>query len=189
MDIERRGFLLLTLAAGASLVVGGAAAEAAPAATQPVTTAPSATASLDQELDDLLDDDDKPPPLSPGRVVLVGQVDDYPHDGVFSQYRSAGVFIIRHGRELTALSAVCPHRGCKVLAQPDGTFLCPCHKSRFDAAGHVTKGPAKSDLPRLMMALADDGRLFVSTGMKVAAAASSQPGPRRLAPVMGHRVE
>jgi Rieske Fe-S protein len=48
------------------------------------------------------------------------------------------------------LSAVCPHEGCTVVwrAEERG-FLCPCHDSRFDAAGARTTGPAARGLEQL----------------------------------------
>ncbi len=44
-------------------------------------------------------------------------------------------------------SAVCPHLGCIVGWNPvEKIWVCPCHGSRFDRYGHVTDGPASSDL-------------------------------------------
>lgn len=46
-----------------------------------------------------------------------------------------------------ACSAVCPHKKCDVEYRlSDKQFVCPCHNSRFDEAGKVLKGPAKTDL-------------------------------------------
>src|SRR5207237_5649233 len=84
-------------------------------------------------------------------VVDAGPVAQYAQDGVYDQFRDAGVFVIRREQTLFALSSVCTHRGCKVRAQADGSFSCKCHGSTFDRDGHVTKGPAKRDLPRLQM--------------------------------------
>ncbi len=36
---------------------------------------------------------------------------------------------------VTAFNTVCPHAGCSVEAQPDASFECPCHDSRFHADG------------------------------------------------------
>ena len=50
--------------------------------------------------------------------------------------------------EYLVVDMACPHRGCQVgysneAAEP---FLCPCHRSYFDAAGRVLGGPARSNL-------------------------------------------
>lgn len=45
-----------------------------------------------------------------------------------------------------ALSLTCPHQGCSVVPQADGSYRCPCHGACFDRAGKVTQGPATADL-------------------------------------------
>ncbi len=46
-----------------------------------------------------------------------------------------------------ACSAICPHKGCKVVYEHDAKeFVCPCHDSRFALDGRVLKGPAKAPL-------------------------------------------
>jgi cytochrome b6-f complex iron-sulfur subunit len=46
-----------------------------------------------------------------------------------------------------ACSAICPHKGCKVVYEHDAKeFVCPCHDSRFALDGRVLKGPAKTPL-------------------------------------------
>jgi Rieske Fe-S protein len=53
-------------------------------------------------------------------------------------------------QERRVLSAVCPHEGCTVLWRAEErSFLCPCHDSRFDAAGAPTSGPAARALDQL----------------------------------------
>ncbi len=59
-----------------------------------------------------------------------------------------------------ALSAVCPHLGCQVEPSPDG-FVCPCHASRFDAAGALLGGPAQQALHRLRLEETEDGQLIL----------------------------
>jgi cytochrome b6-f complex iron-sulfur subunit len=63
----------------------------------------------------------------------------------------------------SALSLVCTHLGCTVESQADG-FACPCHGSRFDLQGKVTRGPAGKPLNSLRTAITFDGNLHLYTG-------------------------
>ena len=96
------------------------------------------------------------------RIVSAGPVADFAADGVHDKFRDQGFFIIRHGEKLFVLSAICTHRNCKLRAQTDQSFRCKCHGSTFDPAGHVTKGPAKRDLPVLTAATDENGNLLVT---------------------------
>ncbi len=95
------------------------------------------------------------------RVVNAGPAGDYAADGVYSQFRDQGFFIIRTGEKLFALSAICTHRRCKLTAEQNRSFYCGCHGSTFDPTGHVTKGPARRDLPVLATFTDDEGQLLV----------------------------
>jgi len=56
-----------------------------------------------------------------------------------------------------AISEVCPHMGCVLSWQAqEGQFQCPCHGSRFDAAGHVVHGPAEHALNYLQVTVLDE---------------------------------
>lgn len=90
-----------------------------------------------------------------------GPVDAFPRDGVYDQFRDQGVLIIRRGDDIFALSPICTHRGCKVRSQGDKSFLCKCHKSRFNPDGKVLNGPAVNDLLRLKVKLSADNRVLV----------------------------
>ena len=96
------------------------------------------------------------------RIINTGPASNYATDGVYSNFRDFGLFVIRRGGQLFALSAICTHRKCKLNAQRDYSFLCPCHGSTFNAAGHVTEGPAKRDLPVLPSYTNEQGQLIVS---------------------------
>ena len=103
-------------------------------------------------------------PASPGeqRVVNAGPVDNYAADGVYSAFRNQGFFVVRRDGRLFALSAICTHRRCKLDAEPDHSFHCPCHGSTFNSDGHVTGGPARRDLPVLATSINGNGLLLVT---------------------------
>ena len=95
------------------------------------------------------------------RAFNVGAIDDYSADGVYSKFRDRGFFIVRKGENLFALSAICTHKNCKLIAETDRTFYCKCHGSTFDPNGKVTHGPAKKDLPKFSTMTNDKGELVV----------------------------
>ena len=100
-------------------------------------------------------------PTTKERVVNAGPAGNYAADGVYVAFRNQGFFIIRRGEKLFALSSICTHRKCKLDAEPDHSFYCPCHGSTFDASGHVTEGPARRDLPVLATSVNESGQLLV----------------------------
>jgi Rieske Fe-S protein len=96
------------------------------------------------------------------RQVNAGPIENYFNEGVYTNYRNLGFFVIRQGDKLFALSSVCTHRKCKLSAETDRSFYCKCHGSTFDPAGHVTHGPAKLDLPTLPAYTNRQGELVVT---------------------------
>ena len=96
------------------------------------------------------------------RVVNAGPVSNYTADGMYAAYRNQGFFVIRQGEKLFALSAICTHKKCKLNAEPNRSFYCPCHGSTFDPSGHVTQGPARRDLPVLPTSVSESGQLLVT---------------------------
>jgi len=95
-------------------------------------------------------------------VLDAGPISDYTDSDVYDKYREKGAFVIRRDKEIFALSSICTHKGCKVRVADDLSFFCKCHHSTFDKDGHVTKGPAKRDLPRLAVRLDDGQHLLVN---------------------------
>ncbi|HEY5346466.1 MAG TPA: Rieske (2Fe-2S) protein [Verrucomicrobiae bacterium] len=96
------------------------------------------------------------------RTVNAGSIGNYANDGVYNNFRDEGFFLIRRAGKLFALSAICTHRKCKLIAEPDRSFYCKCHGSTFDPNGHVTEGPARLDLPVLPSFTNEHGQLIVT---------------------------
>jgi Rieske Fe-S protein len=64
--------------------------------------------------------------------------------------RLGSVWLRREGDAVVALSAECPHLGCKVgYDRAQKKFACPCHESAFSAGGEVLGGPAPRALDPL----------------------------------------
>lgn len=138
MDLSRRQFICLTAAVGVGCVISR---------TQALASSNPAEATTQSVL--------------PPGAVDAGPLAEFTDDDVYDAFREQGFFVIRRGEILFALSSICTHKGCKVRVQDDLSFLCKCHGSRFDKDGHVTKGPAKRDLPRLAVAADEQKHLLV----------------------------
>ena len=77
------------------------------------------------------------------------------------------VAVFRDEQGVYAISRVCTHLGCIVKPTAEG-FECPCHGSRYDRDGLVTKGPAPRPLQWLEVK-EQGGVLYVDEGANVAA--------------------
>lgn len=77
------------------------------------------------------------------------------------------VAVFRDDQGVYAISRVCTHLGCIVKPTTEG-FECPCHGSRYDRDGLVTKGPAPRPLQWLEVK-EQGGVLYVDEGASVAA--------------------
>ena len=99
-------------------------------------------------------------PLPPSDFNL-GLPDKYP-PGSRTVLPDTPALLIHNQDGFSALSLVCTHLGCTVESKPEG-FTCPCHGSRFDTLGKVTRGPAQKNLHSLRTGITDDGNLHVYT--------------------------
>lgn len=94
-------------------------------------------------------------------AVDAGPLAGYAAPGIYGQFRTShAFFIVREGDGVFAQSAICTHRDC-LLSRWDGGFRCRCHGSTFTADGHVTRGPARRDLPRYAVEQNAAGHLIV----------------------------
>jgi cytochrome b6-f complex iron-sulfur subunit len=67
---------------------------------------------------------------------------------LISDLQGRPVAIFGPAERPVALSLICTHLGCRIHWEDNGTFLCPCHQGRFDAAGAVLAGPPPTPLVR-----------------------------------------
>lgn len=72
------------------------------------------------------------------------------------------VLLVRTGNGILALGAICPHSGCELTWVPeDGQAECPCHGSRFSAAGTVLNPPARDNVPVYPVELDYDSSIVI----------------------------
>lgn len=67
--------------------------------------------------------------------------------------------------EFSIYSSNCTHLGCipKEVSAGLNQWFCPCHGSKFDALGRVTKGPAPTNLPQPPYVFASESQLIIGT--------------------------
>ncbi|MDD2921594.1 MAG: ubiquinol-cytochrome c reductase iron-sulfur subunit, partial [Anaerolineales bacterium] len=68
--------------------------------------------------------------------------------------------LIHNADGYSAFSLICTHLGCTV-EQKDSGFECPCHGSRYDDKGYVTRGPSNTPLRRLRVEVNELGNLVL----------------------------
>ncbi len=94
-------------------------------------------------------------------VVDVGTVSQYPAGSRTLLPQIPAMLISREG-SFSAFSLVCTHLGCTVEQAASG-FSCPCHGSRYDAQGNVTRGPARKSLTPLKVEVTSQGHVLIHT--------------------------
>jgi Rieske Fe-S protein len=97
-------------------------------------------------------------PAPPSQYDL-GSATDYMRgtNTVFLQIPAA---LIRDNDGFTALSLVCTHLGCTV-EHKDGEYECPCHGSKYDGKGLVTRGPSNTPLKKLRVEVNEEGNVIL----------------------------
>ena len=99
----------------------------------------------------------------PDPRVRIGKLQRYremvPNE-VNEDYKPQGIWIVRDGDRIAALSIICTHLGCIPNWLPnDRKFKCPCHGSGYKPDGINFEGPTPRPLERF--------RLFVEDGVVV----------------------
>ncbi len=84
------------------------------------------------------------------------------NQGLIDETDFAGIDVVVEG--LTGLWQKCVHLGCRVpWCNSSQGFECPCHGSKYNAAGEYEAGPAPRNLDRFTLE-AVEGRLIINTG-------------------------
>lgn len=101
-------------------------------------------------------------PDGAGRVD-VGPRTTFARDGAVDTWAGRHrFFVVRQGGRLFAVHAICTHEDELLKAQHDkGRLYCAEHKSWFGLDGRVQKGKPKRPLPRLGIAVNDNGHVVV----------------------------
>lgn len=95
----------------------------------------------------------------PPQVFTLDMPDVYP-PGAFTPVADGRAFIGHDAGGLYAIAARCTHLGCLSQRRSEG-FECPCHGSRFDATGAVTRGPAERPLGRVALTIGPKGQVVL----------------------------
>ncbi len=106
------------------------------------------------------------PPVPNPMVFALGMPRSLP--SLPAPFEQARIFLQKDDAGYYALDNVCTHLGCLIHPQPDGTFACPCHGSRYTADGQVIRGPAARPLPYLELHWDNVGQLVVDRSKEVA---------------------
>ena len=97
-------------------------------------------------------------PAPPSQYDL-GSAGDYPPDSRTLLMNIPAVLIHNNDGYL-AFSLVCTHLGCTVEQKGD-EFECPCHGSKYDSKGYVTRGPANIPLKKLRVEINETGNIIL----------------------------
>ena len=97
-------------------------------------------------------------PAPPSQYDL-GSAGDYP-PGSRTLLMNIPAVLIHNNDGYLAFSLVCTHLGCTV-EQKDGEYECPCHGSKYDGMGYVTRGPANTSLKKLRVEVNETGNIIL----------------------------
>lgn len=94
------------------------------------------------------------------RWVDVGLAYAQLREGVPVRVQAGGVvaFVVRRGKEVRAVSAICTHQACTLAwRRSEGALICPCHGARFGTDGRsLTAGYRLPPLPRVQVRVAGE---------------------------------
>jgi cytochrome b6-f complex iron-sulfur subunit len=97
-------------------------------------------------------------PEPPSQYDL-GSAGDYPQ-GSRTVLMHIPAVLIHNNDGYLAFSLVCTHLGC-TIEHKEGTYECPCHGSRYDGKGYVTRGPSNTPLKKLRVEVNETGNIIL----------------------------
>ena len=142
--VSRRGILVGSAAAVATLALGACASDgsetAAPESSEAAASPPPSESASESAS-----------PTAEGAPAgdPVAGTSDFPVGGGVVVTTAAGPVVITHptDEEFVAFDGRCPHAGCPVAEVLENTILCNCHGSVFDGTtGQRLEGPAPTGL-------------------------------------------
>ena len=99
-------------------------------------------------------------PAPPSEYDL-GPATDYPPGSNTLLMHIPAVLIHDKNDKWLAMSLICTHLGCTVEQKEKQQYECPCHGSKYDAQGYVTRGPSNTPLKRLRVETNETGNLIL----------------------------
>jgi cytochrome b6-f complex iron-sulfur subunit len=97
-------------------------------------------------------------PAPPSQYDL-GSAGDFP-PGSRTLLMNIPAVLIHNNDGYLAFSLVCTHLGCTV-EQKNGGYECPCHGSKYNDKGDVTRGPANAPLKKLRVEINEAGNIIL----------------------------
>jgi cytochrome b6-f complex iron-sulfur subunit len=101
----------------------------------------------------------------PPTLFRIGKPEDF-KEGSSEIFENSKIIVVKEASGFAAISLVCTHLGCTVIARGAG-FECPCHGSSFDSYGLNTGGPAPTPLPWYKVSLAPNGELEIDKSITI----------------------
>ena len=99
-------------------------------------------------------------PAPPSEYDL-GPATDFPPGSNTLLMHIPAVLIHDKNDKWLAMSLICTHLGCTVEQKEKQQYECPCHGSKYDAQGYVTRGPSNTPLKRLRVETNETGNLIL----------------------------
>ncbi|MCE9645490.1 MAG: Rieske 2Fe-2S domain-containing protein [Chloroflexi bacterium] len=97
-------------------------------------------------------------PAPPSQYDL-GPMEDFP-PGSRTLLMHIPAVLIHDKSGYLAMSLICTHLGCTV-EQKGRDYECPCHGSKYDEKGYVTRGPSNTPLKKLRVEINEIGNVIL----------------------------